>query len=440
MALGGGTFTTQNKKLPGSYINFVGTKRAVGLSDRGTAAVALELPWGELDGLMEVSKERAQKLAKKLFGYSYDAPEMLPIRELFIGAQKLFVYRLGTGGNAADGTLATARYVGTAGNKITITVTATTDGENQTGWIVRTYFENEVVDEQKAATTATTDTLEDNDFVIWKESVELAELTKTTGVMKGGTDPTSVTTHGSFLRALQSKTLHTVACSSTSETIMKEYVSFVKEMRDAYGNKCQVVVYNMAGDYEGVINAVNKINNETTESGNIVYWVAGIEAGCAVNASCTNKLYDGELDVNTDYTQEELEDALDAGQFVLHLVGDDVRVLDDINSLVTLTQDKTEDFKSNQTVRVLDQLAADITSRYNKFYIGLIPNDTAGREALWNDIVTICNMLQDIRAIENFKSADIEVLPGEKKKAVVVNMAVTPVNAMSQLYCTVYVS
>ena len=47
---GGGTFLTQNKVLPGAYINFVSASRAtVNISDRGFAAIATELDWG-VDG------------------------------------------------------------------------------------------------------------------------------------------------------------------------------------------------------------------------------------------------------------------------------------------------------------------------------------------------------------------------------------------------------
>lgn len=44
MALGGGTFTSQNKTLPGSYINFVSAARAQALmGERGTVTMGLEL-------------------------------------------------------------------------------------------------------------------------------------------------------------------------------------------------------------------------------------------------------------------------------------------------------------------------------------------------------------------------------------------------------------
>ena len=48
MALGGGTFSSQNKVLPGAYFQFISTKGARNVAgERGVAAIALELDWGE---------------------------------------------------------------------------------------------------------------------------------------------------------------------------------------------------------------------------------------------------------------------------------------------------------------------------------------------------------------------------------------------------------
>ena len=47
MALGGGNWLTQNKVLPGSYINFSSVAKASAtLSDRGYAAAPFVLSWG----------------------------------------------------------------------------------------------------------------------------------------------------------------------------------------------------------------------------------------------------------------------------------------------------------------------------------------------------------------------------------------------------------
>ena len=66
MALGGGTFITQNKVLPGSYINFISlAKASATLSDRGVVAMALELDWGVENEVFEVTKADFQKNSLK---------------------------------------------------------------------------------------------------------------------------------------------------------------------------------------------------------------------------------------------------------------------------------------------------------------------------------------------------------------------------------------
>ena len=114
-------------------------------------------------------------------------------------------------------------------------------------------------------------------------------------------------------------------------------------------------------------------------------------------------------------------------------------VLRDINTFVSVTDEKSADFASNQTVRVLDQVANDIALLFGQKYIGKVPNDAAGRISLWNDIVKHHQELQDIRAIEDFSPENVQVQRGDSKKAVLVTDYVTPVNAMEQLYMTVYV-
>ena len=84
MAHGGGTWLTQNKVMPGTYINFTSLARAAAaLSDRGIAAAPFELNWGPEGTVFEVTSGDFQKNSKAIFGYGYDAPEMLALREIF---------------------------------------------------------------------------------------------------------------------------------------------------------------------------------------------------------------------------------------------------------------------------------------------------------------------------------------------------------------------
>ena len=159
-----------------------------------------------------------------------------------------------------------------------------------------------------------------------------------------------------------------------------------------------------------------------------------------VNKSLTNKKYDGEYKINTNYTQNELIQSIKDGEFVFHKDGNEIKVLSDINSLTTVSDEKGDIFNDNQTIRVIDQIAMDIALIFNKKYSGQVPNDENGRISLWNDIVKHHEHLQKIRAIENFNEDDIVVTQGESKKGVLVQNKITVVNAMTQLYMIVKVA
>jgi hypothetical protein len=131
-----------------------------------------------------------------------------------------------------------------------------------------------------------------------------------------------------------------------------------------------------------------------------------------------------------------LSKAIQDGEFTLHKVGSDIRVLEDINSLVTTTEDKGDVFKDNQTIRVIDQKANDTAVLFNTKYLGVVPNDAAGRISLWADIVKQCELMQSIRAIENFSDEDVSVEKGDTKKSVVINDAIEPIGTMTKLYMT----
>ena len=114
-------------------------------------------------------------------------------------------------------------------------------------------------------------------------------------------------------------------------------------------------------------------------------------------------------------------------------------MLKDINSLVTVTQDKGDIFKSNQTIRVIDQIATDIAGIFATKYLGVVQNDADGRASLWSDIAYEHRQLQDMRAIEDFDESAIVVTQGDDKGSVVVTDVITVVNAMDKLYMTVTV-
>lgn len=348
--LGGGIFVTQNKTLPGSYINFVSSRTVTNtdVGTRGTVAMIYPLSVTATKGkVVTVTKEDFASNSKTLLGAEYSDATMKVFREIFRHANKLYVY-------------------------------------NSNG---------------------------------------ITEKLYETGLG-------ALETYSFDVLAVYSKTAADITACTTK----------IKTWRDSYGKKCQAVVFNTAScDYEGVVNVTNKVNDAGADEHALVAWVAGALAGAQAYESCTNMLYDGEYDITTPDTQAQLEAHLAAGDFVFHQVYDEVRVLEDINTLTTTTTDKGEDFKWNQTIRVLDQIANDIARIFNTQYLGKVPNDASGRASFAGRVVAHHKTLETLRAIEDFDASLVTVTQGDSKKAIVVEDTIKPVNAMSQLYMTVYV-
>ena len=436
MALGGGTFVTQNKVLPGSYINFVSATRATSsLSDRGIVAMPLELDWGIDEEVFQVTSDDFEKYSTKYFGYDYTHEKLKGLRDLFKNIRLGYFYKLNKGVKASC-SIATARCSGIRGNDLKVIVTTNIDDNAK--FDVVTLLDNKKVDTQIAKVITE---LQDNDYVTWKKE---ATLEATAGLtFTNGTNGEAVTgtEYQAFLDKIESYSFNALGCLATTAEIKSLFVEFTKRMRDKVGAKFQTVLYKKNdADYEGVVSVENKIKDTGLLESSLIYWTTGAIAGCDINKSNTNKRYDGEFDVDVNYTQIHLEEALKTGKFIFHKVGDEVHVLEDINTFVSFTDEKNDDFSSNQSVRVLDQIANDIATLFNTKYLGEVPNDKSGRISFWNDVVKHHEQLQNMRAIEDFKADDVSVEPGSDKKTVVVSDAVKFISAMSKLYMTVSVS
>lgn len=426
-ALGGGEFSTQNKVIPGTYINFVSAQKIQDvMSERGKAAFPVTLSWGD-SGIVHMLREDFEKKSLSVFGYPYNAPELWEMREVFSHATEIIVGRLNGRGDKAEVSIGdlkvTAKYPGTRGNSIKIVVQNNIDEADK--YDVTTYFGNEKVGQE---TVGTGTELTGNDYVVFQG----ATLTVTAGTnLAGGTD-SEVTgeNYSEFLEALEYESFNTLGYFGTDEVIKKLFDSFVLRMRKNEGIKIQAVLYNYPCDYEGIISVKN------TE--NIVPWVLGTEAGVSITEDNTNRLYDGELDSIPFSFNFETEKG--KGHLLLYKDGDGYRILDDINTLVTDTPEKSqEDFSSNRVIRILDQIAIDTAIIFNQNHLGKTPNSASGRGFFKEDIVKHRKSLQDKQAIEDFKPDDMMVELGGDKRTVSLKESVKVTDMMKFLYMTVEV-
>lgn len=385
MPIGGGSFTVQNKVLPGAYINFVSMGTNAKMGERGVAALPLELNWGPEGQVFRLDAADFNATSLKVFGYDPTDANILLVREAMKRAKTLLIYRVNGGGTKASGTVSgmtvTAKYGGTRGNAIKVAVVTNVD--DATKMDVVTYLDDMVMDSQTVAKSGGAASLVANDFVTFGTVVTLTAATAT--ALTGGTNATvNASKHTAALTAFEVETFNVIGYPGTVEDIKSLYAAFVKRLRDDEGKKIVGVLYGYVGDHMGLINVKNGVvlTNGTTVTGDqAVAWVTGASAGAEVNESLTNTAYDDAVDVDVKYTKSQFEAAIKAGEFVFYADYGKARVLTDINSLTTIGQNMSSDWTSNRVVRVMDGWANDVARIFGESYIGLVTNSDTGRPA-----------------------------------------------------------
>ena len=342
----------------------------------------------------------------------------------------------GTDGVKASNIYANAKYEGVFGNALSIVIAEDTDHAGK--FVVSTKFGNAVVDTQ--SNIGSISDLEDNDYIEWEINIENSSTAGIALSLNAGTPLTGGTngtvtgqSYQNMLDTAENYSFNILAYDGTDTTTKALFKAFTQRMREEIGANFQTVLYNYSADYEGIINIKN--------SSDLVPWVAGAEAGCAVNASIENMTYDGEKTVSANYTQTQLIMSMESGELVFHKVEDDYKVLKDINSLTTFTTLKGKKFGENTTIRVNDQIGNDVAVMFNNQIMGKVQNDSEGRLYVWDKINDIMQALATQRAISNYDSSDLRVfeIDGDSS-AIGAEIKYTPLNILNKLYLTCIVA
>lgn len=435
MAYGGGNWNVpiQNKVLSGTYVAFSSKARATNIfGERGLVACGLNLGFGVEDDLITIEPSDLQRDALRLFGVEYTDISLKPLRELLAHAKTAYIYRLNGGGVKANATVEsgltlTAKHSGTTANNFTVIITKNVDVEEKFDVTIK-------IGTLKAyeKTVSNVSELSDNPYIDFKGKLVATVGTK----LQNGTDGKEATkSHTDFLEKLERKYVNVVAYAGTEQDVKRLYKSYVERRVNLEGAYFQVALHDFEANSELVINVKS---NAKEDKSALVYWVAGIEAGCEINKSVGNMLYDGEYSVELNMKQRDLITAIKKGYFVFHEVDNKPRVLQDINSFTDFSISKNEDFSKNQIIRVLHQVANDISTIFTR-YLEKEQNNTLGRTMLWNDIYSHAIKLQGLGAIQDLEPKDIKVELGDSKEAVYCEYLINPVMAMSKLYMNVIV-
>ncbi len=444
--MAGGTWTTQNKVLPGVYIRFK-SAAALGLTvgERGIVTICEPMSWGPVAQVTEITPDMD---LTPITGYDITAPENLFIRQIFLGTDrtnpptKLLLYRPTASGSAqATATIgeltATALYPGARGNDITIIVTALTEPESS--FQVSTVVDGNVVDQQIGANV---DDLVANDWVTWSGS---GALSASTGqALTSGQDGTvQSAAYSAYLTAIEPYKFDVMIYDGEDSSVLTALQSFIQRVNEENGQYCQLVaaeVTNPNTQYIINVNSPATLSDGTQLTPQqVTWWAGGASAGALYNQSLTYAQYPGAV-ATTMQTNAQFIQQVQAGEFVLFAEDGVVKVMQDINSLTTFTEDAGKVFRKNRVFRLMATIANDIYAQFSASFIGVVNNNAAGQARFKAAIVGYLQEIQANNGIQNFTADDVAVLPGNDIDAIVVTVAVQAVDSVEKIYMTVEIS
>lgn len=435
-ALGGGTFTVQNKKLPGTYFRAIsGDTNTVVWKDRGYATIALPLDWGLEGGLITVTNDRLINSCEELFGHSFTDPEMKPIRDILKGSRVLHLYNLNEGGTEATATAGeltiAAKYPGVSGNRISVSVEADINNENH--FLVTTYFDSLEMDRQSVKTA---EDFEPNDFVSLSGSLEGGSTVRAY-LANGKNGQVEAGSHAKYLEVIQGEFFNGIAYAGTEEEVKKLYIAFINKLVYEMGYMCQLTLHHTDAN-ERFINNVAYSAIGTDNAADSVYWYFGHACGIDLGKAIEAIPYDGEYEIEVITDVYDASRAIEAGQLKMIRTDGQIKLLEDINSFTNYSKELTEDWSSNEIMRIVMQRIQNNTMLFNQYYMKKELNDDIGRNALWKDMVWSASeqFQKELRLIENYEPSHTVVTKGQQKGGVVVTEVIEPVVTMSKLYLT----
>lgn len=447
--MAGGTWTDQNKELPGVYINTKSRgKLKATIGEKGAVAIAEPLSWGP-SGVVQTIIPGED--LRRYTGYDITSPQTLFLREMMKGSDvtggpaRILLYRpAGTGGVKASAVIGalkvSALYEGIRGNDITVMVQEDPDTEGT--FEVTTVVSGAVTDRQ---TVTGVEGLAGNGWVTFSGS---GPLTDTAGTpLAGGADPqVSPSDYADFLQAIEPYRFDILVYDGTDRAVIQAYASFVRRISENVGQKCQAVMADAAGcNSEWVISVGNgvKLSDGTVLSPQqAAWWLGGAQAGAKYNQSLTSALYPDAVESVPRLKEEEAKKEKRKGNLIFLDDQDtkEVWVCTDINTLTSYTEEKGEEYSKNRVMRVLNQICLDTHRQFSRNHIGKISNNEDGCKLLRGWLVDYLKKMEKNNGIKNFDKDDVTTEPGSKVDTVLVATAVQPVDSIEKIYMTVTVT
>lgn len=264
------------------------------------------------------------------------------------------------------------------------------------------------------------------------------------------------------LKDLKNKKFNYMAIPSVEKSETTEVVSWIKECRKD-GKVFKAVLPNTPADHEAVINFTTtgiKVGEKTYTTEEYCIRIAGILAGLPLTRSSTYYVLN-EVDEITEHEDPNAD--IDEGKLILINDGVKIKIGRGVNSLVTIEEPKSKEFKKIKIVEAMDIMYEDIKTAFEDEYIGKVTNSYDNKTIFLSSLNAYFRGLQkggvldpnsealaelDLVAQEKYLSDNqvdtSELTEQEFKEAntgskVFLRASVTPLDAMEDLNFNIYI-
>lgn len=396
--------------------------------ERGVVVMPLKLDFGVDNSIIEIQNEMD---IDKYLGGVYQSTIL--IKEAIKKAKKVLVYKVNNGTKARfkvtnDFTIET-KQTGSMANLISLKIEEIID-ENT--FKITTFFNNI----KKCVDIVLKESNHyENDYITYD-----GKILKSSGIfLTGGTS--EVTTKENYVKFFNviEKLPFDVLCIPTKDNDIKNLaLAFTKRMREVDNKKIITVLDNFSGaDYEGVVSVKNGVilqGGQVIKSVDATAFIAGLMASTLCNKSNTYEVYSGATDIDTSFSNTEIENNLKAGHIVFSKLNDTVIIEKDINTFTSFSPYKSQMFSKNRIIRVIDQVTSYIRELFLFRYLGKVNNDNNGRLLFKADIIKYMTSLKEMNAIEEFDStSDIEIIKGDDIESIKCNISLKPIDSLEKI-------
>lgn len=177
-------------------------------------------------------------------------------------------------------------------------------------------------------------------------------------------------------RYLETVPFDYVAVPEVQASEVNTFATWIKTLREQKEKKVKAVLPHCAADHEGIINFTTE--DIVTDDGEYTAAeyasrIAGLIAGTPLTIASTFAPLPEVVDCEG-LTRDELNEAINKGEFVIFNDGEKIKVGRGVNSLVTTVQGKLDSFKKIKIIEAMDLIHDDVKRTAEDNYLGKYSN------------------------------------------------------------------